>query len=178
VKITEEEAENYHMAQIKTFSESDADLVSAFTITHIEEAIGLCRAAKTAEIPIVISFTVETDGKLPNGLSLQDAVQRVDKSTDSLPAYYMINCAHPTHFDHSLNSGQSWEQRIHGIRANASKKSHAELDESETLDDGNPAELGDQFKEFIIRHHSIHILGGCCGTDHRHIEEIAKSCTS
>lgn len=174
--MNEEEAEQYHSVQIKTFSETDADLVSAFTITYAEEAIGLARAARSAGMPVVISFTVETDGKLPSGQTLKEAIEKVDAATDNAPAYYMINCAHPAHFENALSSGEPWVKRIHGIRANASIKSHAELDEAEQLDEGNPVELGRQFRELTAKHDHLNVLGGCCGTDHRHIEEISKSC--
>ena len=146
------------------------------TITYIEEAIGLTRAARSAEMPVVISFTVETDGKLPSGQTLEDAVEKVDKATDNTPAYYMINCAHPTHFEDVLTTGEPWLQRLGGIRANASTKSHAELDEAEELDDGNPVEFGNQYRVLRDRLSNLTVLGGCCGTDHRHIQEIAKAC--
>jgi len=175
--MSEEEAERYHTVQIETFSETQADLVSAFTMTNTAEVIGLTRAAKSAGMPVVISFTVETDGKLPSGQTLKEAIEKVDKETDNTPVYYMINCAHPTHFEGALASGESWVQRIRGIRANASTKSHAELDGAEELDDGNPVELGRQYKELTGRLHHINVLGGCCGTDHRHVKEICKAWT-
>jgi S-methylmethionine-dependent homocysteine/selenocysteine methylase len=177
-KISEEEAEWYHSMQIETFSETQADFVSAFTMNNIAEAIGLTRAAKSADIPVVISFTVETDGKLPSGHTLKEAIKKVDKETNNTPVYYMINCAHPSHFEGALASGEPWVQRIRGIRANASTKSHAELDEAEELDAGNPTELGFQYKKLINRFRHLNVLGGCCGTDYRHVEEIYKACFS
>jgi S-methylmethionine-dependent homocysteine/selenocysteine methylase len=176
-RMSEQEAERYHTAQIETFSETQADLVSAFTMTNTAEVIGLTRAAKSASMPVVISFTVETDGKLPSGQTLKEAIEKVDKETNNTPAYYMINCAHPTHFEGALASGESWVQRIRGIRANASTKSHVELDGCEELDEGNPVELGRQYKELTGRLHHLNVLGGCCGTDHRHVEEICKAWT-
>jgi S-methylmethionine-dependent homocysteine/selenocysteine methylase len=173
--MSEEEAERYHTVQIETFSETQADLVSAFTMTNTAEVIGLTRAAKSAGMPVVISFTVETDGKLPSGQTLKEAIEKVDKATNNTPVYYMVNCAHPTHFEGALAPGESWAQRIRGIRANASTKSHAELDGAEELDDGNPVELGRQCKELTDRLHHLNVLGGCCGTDHRHVEEICKA---
>jgi len=173
--MSEEEAERYHTVQIETFSETQADLVSAFTMTNTAEVIGLARAAKSAGMPVVISFTVETDGKLPSGQTLKEAIEKVDKETNNKPVYYMINCAHPTHFEGALASGESWVQRIRGIRANASTKSHAELDEVEEIDDGDPVELGREYKELTDRLHHLNVLGGCCGTDHRHVEEICKA---
>ncbi len=173
---SEEEAELYHRTQIETFSETNADLVTALTLTYAEEAIGLARAAKSAAMPIVISFTVETDGKLPSGQTLKDAIEEVDKATNNTPVYYMVNCAHPTHFEEELSAGEPWLQRLRGIRANASAKSHAELDEAVELDDGNPVELGSQYSKLRRKFRNLNVLGGCCGTDHRHIEEIFKAC--
>jgi S-methylmethionine-dependent homocysteine/selenocysteine methylase len=144
-------------------------------MTNVEEAIGLARAAKSAGMPVVISFTVEKDGKLPSGQTLKEAIEKVDKATNNTPVYYMVNCAHPTHFEGALAPDESWAQRIRGISANASTKSHAELDEAKELDDGNPVELSRQYKKITDRFHHINVLGGCCGTDHRHIEEICKA---
>jgi homocysteine S-methyltransferase len=176
-----DEAEALHAPQIRTFAETEADLVSAFTMTSADEAIGVVRAAVKARIPVVISFTVETDGRLPTGQSLQDAIEAVDAATGRAPVYYMINCAHPTHFDSVLaadeTSGEFWVKRLRGIRANASRRSHAELDEAKDLDDGNPAELGRQYKTLRSRLRHITILGGCCGTDHRHVEQICFACS-
>ena len=148
------------------------------TITYTAEAIGICRAAQTANIPVVISFTLETDGKLPMGKGLADAIADVDHATDYYPVYYMINCAHPLHFAHILQACGEWTDRIKAIRANASIKSHAELDEAETLDDGNPLELGIQYQKLQTLLPNLNILGGCCGTDIRHIEAICKSALS
>lgn len=173
--MTEAEAERYHATQIGILSETEADLVTALTMTHAEEAIGVTRAAKSAGLPVVISFTVETDGRLPSGQTLKAAIEQVDEATDNGPAYYMINCAHPTHFEDALASGEPWVQRLRGIRANASTKSHAELDEAEELDDGNPVELGHQYHGLKSKLSDLNVLGGCCGTDHRHIEAICKA---
>ena len=168
------EAESYHSAQIETFKNTNVDFVSALTMSYIDEAIGIVCAAQSAGLPVVISFTVETDGRLPSGVTLKEAVESVDQATESAPVYYMINCAHPTHFAGELVSGEDWVSRIRGIRANASDKSHAELDEAEELDDGNPVELGGQYKNLIDSCDHINVFGGCCGTDLRHIDAICK----
>lgn len=168
------EAEHYHSEQIATFAETNADLVTAMTITYTEEAIGIVRAAQKAKMPVVISFTVETDGKLPTGESLEDAIASVDRATDNAPIYYGINCAHPLHFAPVLQQGGNWIKRIKMIRANASIKSHAELDEAETLDDGNPTELGIQYQKLRTLLPNLNILGGCCGTDIRHVEQVCN----
>jgi len=177
-RMTADEAERYHATQIGTFSETEADMVAALTMNYVEEAIGVTRAAKSAGMPVVISFTVETDGRLPSGHTLKQAIDTVDEATDNTPAYYMINCAHPTHFMDALDADDAWSQRIRGVRTNASSKSHAELDEAESLDDGNPTELAGQCRELRNRLSNLNVFGGCCGTDHRHVEEIGKACLS
>ncbi len=173
--MTVNEAEDYHRQQVEIFHRSDVDMISALTITYPEEAIGLANITKSLNIPIVISFTVGVNGNLPNGQTLKSAIESVDEATDNAPVYYMVNCAHPTHFDHVLVADENWTTRIRGLRANASKKSHAELDEALELDDGNPVELAQQYRELHQRLPRLTVLGGCCGTDHRHIAEICKA---
>ncbi|TIU05528.1 MAG: homocysteine S-methyltransferase family protein, partial [Mesorhizobium sp.] len=163
------EAEAYHAAQIESFARTEADMVAAYTLTNFHEAIGVARAAKAHAMPCMISFTVETDGKLVTGMTLGEAIDRVDDATDGAPAYYMINCAHPTHFMQALKKGERWLDRVYGVKANASAKSHAELDESETLDAGDPDDLGRRYSGLRTSFPTMRILGGCCGTDHRHI---------
>jgi len=174
-KMSIEQAQKYHIPQIRTFSKTEADLVSAYTMTYVEEAIGIVRAAQSEKMPVVIGFTVETDGKLPCGQTIKDAINAVDEATNNYTTYYMINCAHPTHFQGALNNDEPWKQRIRAVRPNASTKSHAELNEAEEFDDGNPSELGRQFKELRAQLNNLNVLGGCCGTDHRHVEAICKA---
>jgi len=174
--MTPREAEDYHSVQINTFRDTDADMICAMTITNIPEALGIVRASKAAQLPVVISFTVETDGRLPTGPTLREAIEQVDGETDATAAYFMINCAHPTHFDHVLEPGERWTERIRALRANSSSKSHAELNESPAIDEGNPVELGAQYQSLMQRFPHFRVLGGCCGTDHRHIRAIAAAC--
>jgi S-methylmethionine-dependent homocysteine/selenocysteine methylase len=173
--MSAEEAERYHAEQIETLREAGVDMVSAITLTYPEEATGIVRAAAKAGLPVVVSFTVETDGRLPNGQPLRAAIEQVDAETDGAAAYFMINCAHPQHFAGELEEDGSWLERIRGIRANASTKSHAELDEAEELDDGDPVELAAAYRGLKPRLPKVNVLGGCCGTDHRHIGEICKA---
>ncbi len=174
ISMTVDEAEAYHRTQIATFRETEADMVAAFTIPNITEAIGIALAAKAEGMPVAISFTVETDGRLPSGETLQDAIEQVDSATDNAPAYYMINCAHPTHFVGVL-SVEPWTKRIRAIRANASTKSHAELDEATELDEGNPQELGLRYLDLARGLENLNVIGGCCGTDHRHVAEMCSA---
>ncbi len=173
-KLSEGEAEQYHSDQIAVFADSEADLVTALTITYADEATGIVRSAKSHGIPSVISFTVETDGRLPSGQTLAEAIHEVDGSSEGGPSYYMVNCAHPSHFDSVLDPESDWAGRIYGTRVNASKKSHAELDESEELDEGNPLELAEDHVRLFSGLPNLCIIGGCCGTDHRHVAEAAK----
>lgn len=174
--MTVEEARDYHRRQIATLASAGADRITALTMTNIPEAIGIALAAKATGIPITISFTVETDGRLPTGDSLESAIRTVDEATGSYPEYFMINCAHPDHFAAVLAGGGEWIRRIGGLRANASRCSHAELDAMTELDDGNPAELGQLYRDIRARMPWLNVLGGCCGTDLRHITAIAETC--
>lgn len=167
-------AQAYHAPQVETFARTAADLVSVFTMNYVEEAIGVVRAAKAAGMPIVVSFTVETDGRLPSGMPLGEAIEAADAATGAYPAYYMINCAHPTHFAHVLERGGAWRERVRGVRANASKRSHAELDEATELDPGDPDELANEYRALRALLPKLAVVGGCCGTDHRHIGAVCE----
>jgi len=173
-QMSAEDAETYHIEQIAALAETEVDLISGYTLAYPAEAVGIVRAAKRFGLPVIIAFTVETDGHLPTGASLKEAITLVDAQTDSYAAYFMINCAHPEHFENVL-SNDLWMQRLRGIVANASRCSHAELDEAEELDDGDPDELGQQLAEIRSRFPHISVLGGCCGTDKRHLSSIARS---
>lgn len=172
--IAAREAETYHATQIGWLAETEADMVTALTFTQSEEAIGLTRAAQSAEMPVVISFTVETDGCLPTGQPLNEAIEAVDAATDNGPSYYMVNCAHPDHFGHMLKHG-AWTRRLRGLRCNASRMSHEELDCCETLDDGDPQELAGQYRAICEQMPWLNIFGGCCGSDLRHVTRIAEA---
>ncbi|HTJ57513.1 MAG TPA: homocysteine S-methyltransferase family protein [Devosiaceae bacterium] len=166
----------YHAPQVEIFARAGADRVSAITMTTVEEATGIALAALESDIPSVISFTVETDGKLPGGFTIGDAIAAVEDETDGAPLFYMINCAHPSHFEAELGRQPQWLSRIGGIRANASTKSHAELDNSTELDEGDPAGLAERYRRLMAMLPNLQVLGGCCGTDHRHIAAIADAC--
>jgi homocysteine S-methyltransferase len=168
--LSTDAAHEYHRTQIGTFADTAADMVTAITMTYADEATGVARAAAEAGIPAAISFTVETDGRLPSGQALADAIEQVD--ADTAPAYFMINCAHPTHFEHVLGDGGAWTERIRGLRANASTRSHAELDEATELDEGDPGDLAARYAALRAGLPRLNVVGGCCGTDHRHVAAI------
>lgn len=174
--MTVEEAIFYHTPQIEAFAATDADYVTAYTLTNVPEAVGIAKAAKATGLPVVLSFTLETDGNLPGGKPLEVAINEVDAATGDYPAYYMINCVHPIHFAPVVRQGGRWVNRIGGLRVNASMMSHAELDNSPTLDIGNIADLAQRYMRVLPLLPNIRVLGGCCGTDHRHIGAIAQSC--
>jgi S-methylmethionine-dependent homocysteine/selenocysteine methylase len=173
--MTPGEAEAYHAIQIGTFADTTVDQVTAITMTNVNEAIGIVRAAAAAGIPSAISFTVETDGRLPTGQPLREAIEQVDAETEASAAYFMVNCAHPTHFAPALKHDGAWRQRLVGLRANASAKSHAELDEATELDEGDPVELGNQHAALHDDLPAVRVLGGCCGTDARHVAAIVSA---
>jgi S-methylmethionine-dependent homocysteine/selenocysteine methylase len=173
--LSAEAARDYHSTQIGTFADTAADMVTAITMTYADEATGVTQAARDAGMPVAISFTLETDGRLPNGQALGEAIEEVDEATGGTPSYYMINCAHPTHFDDVLVGDEPWIERIRGLRANASTMSHDELDEAEDLDDGDPADLGSRYAALRSRLPQLNVMGGCCGTDHRHVAAIADA---
>jgi homocysteine S-methyltransferase len=173
--MTPARAEAYHLTQIAALQEGGVDLVCALTLTYADEAVGIVRAGERAGVPVAVSFTVETDGRLPSGQSLADAVEQVDAETDGAAAYYGINCAHPSHFAHLLEDDAPWLSRLRAVRANASRKSHAELDASDELDAGDPDELGDDYRALRERLPGLSVLGGCCGTSHRHVEAIGAA---
>ncbi|GGB22716.1 homocysteine S-methyltransferase family protein [Allosediminivita pacifica] len=174
--MTAEEAEAYHAEQIGWFSETEADMVSAFTITTVNEGVGIIRAAAAAGMPCVVSYTTETDGRLPDGTPLGEAIERTDMMTAGAAAYFMVNCAHPDHFRSALEADAAWLGRVWGVRANASRLSHAELDAATDLDSGNPAELGHDYARLARMLPNLRVFGGCCGTDHRHVEAMADCC--
>ncbi len=163
------EAYDLHRPQIEVLASQGVDMISAITMSNVNEAIGITKAASALELPVVISFTVETDGRLPTGQSLGDAINMVDEASERAPAYYMVNCAHPDHFRDTLSARDRWVERIGGVRANASRLSHAELDAAETLDDGDPDEFGRLYAGLAGVLPNLRVIGGCCGTDHRHV---------
>lgn len=169
-----EEAERYHAEQLRTFADAGCAQATALTLTYPEEAIGIVRAAKAAGIPIVVGFTVETDGRLPSGHSIEDAILAVDGATDGAAEFFVINCAHPTHFADALPEGDV-SRRIRGLRANASMLSHAELDEAEALDSGDPADLAGRYVGLRRDLPELELVGGCCGTDIRHVTAICDA---
>lgn len=173
--MTIAEAESYHFNQIMSLALADVDIVTAFTINYSEEAVGIVRAAKALRIPVVISFTLETDGRLPSGEPLRSAISKVDEHTNGYAEHFMINCVHPQHFSRILEEDGEWKNRIQAIRANASTKSHAELDESEFLDTGDKCLLANKYLAIKKILPNLKIVGGCCGTDHNHIEKILEA---
>ena len=174
-RMSADEATAYHSWQVRELADAGVDVITILTVNYVEEGLGVANAAAGVGLPAVISFTVETDGRLPDGGELADAIERVDQEATAQPAYFMVNCAHPTHVLDTLQRDGEWKQRIAGFRANGSRMSHAELDEIESLDAGDPQELGRLFLDIRDAAPSITILGGCCGTDARHVDGIATA---
>ena len=178
--MTHADAQRVHQPQVEALAAAGADMITAVTMTTSAEAAGVARAAAQAGRPSAISFTVETDGRLPSGETLRSAIDAVDadaaESGREAPAYFMLNCAHPSHFAHVVAELGERRARLRGLRANASAKSHAELNDSTELDAGNPQELAAQYRALRKLLPNLTVMGGCCGTDHRHVEEICTAC--
>ncbi|MDP3263316.1 MAG: homocysteine S-methyltransferase family protein [Tabrizicola sp.] len=166
------EAQARHQPQMDALADAGVELVTAVTMTHSGEAVGIARAAIAAGMPVAVSFTVETDGRLPSGETLADAIAATDDTTGNAPLYYMINCAHPTHFMDVLAG--DWVARIGGVRANASRMSHAELDVATELDAGDPDEFGRLYRDLGALLPGLRVVGGCCGSDHRHVGAASR----
>jgi homocysteine S-methyltransferase len=165
-----EESAAFHLAQATTLRDGGIDMLSAVTMTSVAEAIGVARAGRSVGLPVAISFTVDTDGRLPSGEPLREAIERVD--ADASPIYFGVNCAHPSHFDACFDDAGPWTARIQSIRANASARSHAELNEATELDIGDLPDLAGRYLRLRTRLPGLNVLGGCCGTDHRHLRAI------
>lgn len=165
-----DDAAAYHLPQAAALRDGGVDMLAAVTMTNSAEAVGIARSARAVGLPVAISFTVETDGRLPNGESLREAMAKVE--ADSPPAYFAVNCAHPSHFAAGLAEAGDWTARIRAIRANASTRSHAELDAATELDIGDPVDLGERYRRLRILLPALNVLGGCCGTDQRHLRAI------
>ena len=176
--LTIDEAADYHRPQLTALAEAGVDVVNALTMTSVAESAGIARVAAELGLPVIISPTVETDGTTPEGDALGVFIERVEEATGGAPQFYMVNCAHPSHLEPTLRAaadrGAAWLDRFRGLRANASRKSHAELDESETLDRGDPGELAGEIGR-LYRDFDLRLVGGCCGTDAEHIAAIARA---
>jgi S-methylmethionine-dependent homocysteine/selenocysteine methylase len=173
-RMSADEAADYHAWQITTLSQAGVDRITALTLTYPEEAIGVVRAAAASAVPAVVSFTVEMDGHLPDGTPIADAIEQVDAATDGGAEFFMLNCAHPTHIAAGLTDAPAL-QRVGGLRFNASTLSHAELDAAESLDEGDPTTLAHDSTSLRSALPAVSLLGGCCGTDLRHVTQIASA---
>jgi homocysteine S-methyltransferase len=177
LRMSADDAQRYHAVQLETLAGAEVDAISAITMNYVEEALGIVRASRAAQVPVVISFTVETSGRLPAGQTLGDAIAQIDDATSGYPLYYMINCAHTSHFTSALDDNASCQQRIRGLRANASSMSHAALNEAPELDAGDPQALGEDYAALRRgKLPNLNVMGGCCGTDDRHVEQMALAC--
>lgn len=176
--VSVDAAKDYHGPQLETLAQAGVDVVCALTMTNVNEAVGIVQASRALGLPVIVSPTVETDGRLPGGVGLGQFIERIDAASAGAPVFYMVNCAHPSHLAPVLESarqqGDAWLARFKGFRANASSKSHAELDNSSSLDRGNPADLAQRLAA-LQQAHGLRVVGGCCGTDAEHIAAIGRA---
>lgn len=178
--LSADEADAFHGAQARALAEAGADFLLAATLPNVEEAHGLAMAMAKCRVPYVLSFVLGRDGRLLDGTPLHDAAIRIDEAVSPRPLFYMVNCVYPTVFEAALESAASRSRdvvtRVVGLQANASAKSPEELEGLSSVDADPPEVLGDGMAR-VYRRFGTKILGGCCGTDHRHIEWIAWRAT-
>jgi S-methylmethionine-dependent homocysteine/selenocysteine methylase len=168
-EVDPDQAAEYHRLQAEAFAAAGVDVIAAYTITSPHEGLGVARAARRAGVPVLVGFTVETDGRLPDGTPLREAVALVEAQEP--PDGFVVNCAHPTHIAPALEGGE-WLGRIVQVNPNASTLSHAELDEAEELDTGDLALLATSYDALRERLPGLTVIGGCCGTDARHVAAL------
>jgi S-methylmethionine-dependent homocysteine/selenocysteine methylase len=161
------EAQAYHTFQIDVLADTEADMITALAMTNINEAIGIVRAAQQAKMPVAVSFTIEEDGRLPSGETLKDAILAVDGATRSAPIYYMANCAHPEYFVDMLTPGETWTERVRGLRANA-----FDVEAVQGRKIVNKEEFLKMCRDLLETFRHINIVGGCRNVDHAHIKQI------
>jgi homocysteine S-methyltransferase len=172
--ISENEAEDYHSVQLSNLQGTAADMAVAATFNNIPEAIGVIRAANAAGIPIGVSLTLTPEGRLRSGPSLREAVERVEEATEGGAAWFGTNCSHPLEFEPALADAGPWLERLRYVRPNAARMEKIALCSLGHLEDGDPVELGEQMAEVARMLPRTDIIGGCCGTDERHLAEIAR----
>ena len=176
--MTVEEAAAYHGIAISAQHKAGVQVVNAFTLNYPEEAIGIGVACNQFEIPFTLSFTLETDGNIPGGQSLEEALRECELyfKIHNLkePVAYGVNCCHPLHFD--LAFGEYTKSKISFFKGNSSTLSHAELEKSDSIDNGNPEEWAEQEKNLVDKW-DLKIIGGCCGTGAEHIDHLRKKCS-
>jgi len=173
--ITSVEAEDYHAVQLATLKAAKVDFACALTFNNTPEAIGVARAATTIGVPLTVSLTVNSNGRLKSGPTVAEAVKSIDaEAGKSAPAFYMLNCSHPVEFEPALTEG-AWLERLRGFRPNASKMEKIALCKLGHLEEGNPVELGRLMGDLARRIPHMDIWGGCCGTGETHLREIAKN---
>jgi homocysteine S-methyltransferase len=174
--LTEPDAADFHKPQAAMLAESGVDYLMAATLPAVSEARGMAKTLSDLRIPYVISFVIRPDGTLLDGTPLHRAIDQIDSTTEHPPFFYLINCVHPSVFARGLGReteiSKSIRKRVLGLQANTSSRSPEELDGLEQLDGSDPDKFAE---EMLDLHHQfgIKVIGGCCGTDHRHIHAIA-----
>lgn len=174
--LSSHEARAFHQWQAELFREAGADFLYAGIMPVLGEAAGMAQAMAETGLPYIISFTIQRDGRLIDGTTITGAIEYIDSLSGPKPVCYMTNCVHPKIVYDALsqpfNRNEIVKSRFLGIQANTSPLSYAELDGSPDLISSEPEE----FAEEMIKLRSISnmkLFGGCCGTDHRHMEQVA-----
>lgn len=172
--ITAEEAEDYHSIQLATLAQADVDLVEAMTFGNVDEAIGLARAAAPFDLPLSISFALDSSHRLNSGPTLREAIETIDAAAgEHRPAFYGINCSHPFEFMPAIEPGD-WFQRVRSLRPNAAAADKISLCTLGHLEEGDPTQLGSLMGQLAAQFPHLDVWGGCCGTWDVHLDKIAS----
>ncbi len=174
-EITAESAEDYHAVQLETLKRADVDFACALTFNNVAESVGALRAANQTGVPLFVSLTLDRSGRLKSGPTLAEAIVEIDaQAGEAAPELYMINCSHPLEYEPALEN-RDWIKRLRGVRPNASKMEKLALCELGHIEEGDPVELASRLRDLSERYPHMDIFGGCCGTGHKHLREIAKT---
>ena len=175
--LTEGEAREFHRWEAEGFRAAGAEFLLAALMPTLPEARGMAAAMGSTGLPSIISFTLQRNGRLMDGTALHDAITAIDTLSSPPPLCYMANCVHPRIVAEALscpwNQTETVRTRFLGIQANASPLSHAELDHAVELHQSPPEDLARDMA-FLHKRFGLRLFGGCCGTDDRHMEAIAR----
>ena len=171
------EAEDFHGWQADRLARSGVDFLLAATLPAYTEALGLAKAMAATNTPYIVSFVLRSEGTLLDGTPLKKAIAGIDNAVSPRPLAFMGNCTHATFFKAALthpdNASDMVRERVVGLFANTAASTPEELNNCNALVEEDPAVFGKTVAE-LYRSLGMKILGGCCGTDQRHIDQLAK----
>jgi homocysteine S-methyltransferase len=170
-----EAAERHHVTQARELADAGVDVLLGATIPAVDEATGMARALGSTGTPYTISLMIGADGQVLDGSTLADAIDRIDRAASPPPLYYSLVCVHPALARLALASGSSTE-RVLELRGNGAPRAAGELEASRYIVADHPEEWAEATISVALEH-GLNVLGGCCGTDDRHILSLGVRMT-